>query len=128
MINHEICHEDIIADMLNNEKKNASDLIEIENKFLAKKRLSNFKKIKADKDLSPKDLLNFVEKNDSDKQSILQSTKYDEFPKVKEKYLEALKNNHNRTFQVKYTFRSNVKRMYRLDCILRKINVYIFLI
>ena len=43
---------------------------------------------------------------------------------MKEKYLSALKTgDHPRPFQVYYVFRNKIKRMYRVDCMTRKINV-----
>jgi hypothetical protein len=43
---------------------------------------------------------------------------------MKEKYLSALQTgNHQRHFQVYYVFRNKIKRMYRVDCMTRKINV-----
>jgi hypothetical protein len=43
---------------------------------------------------------------------------------LKERYLAALKNkDHKRPFQVFYIFKNKIKRMYRIDCMTRKINV-----
>lgn len=44
--------------------------------------------------------------------------------KLKNKYLEALnKGDNKRHFQVYYVFKNKIKRMYRVDCMTRKINV-----
>lgn len=45
---------------------------------------------------------------------------------LKSKYLEALakvQNNNVRQFDIVYTFKKKIKRMYRIDCMTRKINV-----
>lgn len=44
---------------------------------------------------------------------------------LKEKFLEALKNSktNKKHFQVVYMFKNKIKRMYRIDCMTRKINV-----
>jgi hypothetical protein len=43
---------------------------------------------------------------------------------LKNKYLEALnKGDNKRHFQVYYVFKNKIKRMYRVDCMTRKINV-----
>lgn len=43
---------------------------------------------------------------------------------LKEKYLKALHSkDHKRHFQVFYIFKNKIKRMYRIDCMTRKINV-----
>jgi hypothetical protein len=45
---------------------------------------------------------------------------------LKKKYLTALNSkDHKRHFQVYYIFKNKIKRMYRIDCMTRKINVYV---
>lgn len=49
---------------------------------------------------------------------------YQENILLKEKYLKALnEKDHKRHFQVYYIFKHKIKRMYRVDCMTRKINV-----
>jgi hypothetical protein len=49
---------------------------------------------------------------------------YEENPRLKELYYNALKSkDHKRHFQVIYIFKNKIKRMYRIDCMTRKINV-----
>lgn len=53
-----------------------------------------------------------------------ENTEKFENKELKAKYLQALKSkNHKRHFQVYYVFKSKIKRMYRIDCMTRKINV-----
>jgi flagellar basal body rod protein FlgB len=52
---------------------------------------------------------------------------FEENPILKEKYYKALNEKDNkRMFQVFYIFRNKIKRMYRIDCMTRKINVNFF--
>jgi len=50
---------------------------------------------------------------------------YTENIALKEKFLEALAANRNnkKHFQVVYMFKKRIKRMFRIDCMTRKINV-----
>ena len=49
---------------------------------------------------------------------------YQENLQLKEKYLKLLNSKeHKRPFQVFYVFKNKIKRMYRIDCMTRKINV-----
>jgi hypothetical protein len=49
---------------------------------------------------------------------------YEENPRLKKLYYDALKSKeHKRHFQVIYIFKNKIKRMYRIDCMTRKINV-----
>lgn len=53
-----------------------------------------------------------------------EATPYIENQNLKNLYLERLKNkDHKRHFQVFYIFKNKIKRMYRIDCMTRKINV-----
>jgi hypothetical protein len=71
-------------------------------------------------DLKPKVLNTFENK-------ILATTDNEEYevnPVLKAKFQEALKSKDNkRHFQVIYIFKNKIKRMYRIDCMTRKINV-----
>lgn len=54
----------------------------------------------------------------------LKEDDFEENPLLKEKYLNALRSKENkRHFQVVYIFKNKIKRMYRIDCMTRKINV-----
>jgi hypothetical protein len=73
--------------------------------------------------LEPNDRLNNIyEQIDSTFQDKVAD--YEENPKLKQMFYEAVSSNHHkRHFQVIYIFKNKTKRMYRIDCMTRKINV-----
>lgn len=65
-----------------------------------------------------------IETNHNEEQPKSKYT-YTENIALKEKFLEALAGNKNnkKHFQVVYMFKKRIKRMFRIDCMTRKINV-----
>jgi hypothetical protein len=54
-----------------------------------------------------------------------QIEEYEINPRLREKFFNALQSKeYKRHFQVIYIFKNKIKRMYRIDCMTRKINVY----
>jgi hypothetical protein len=118
-------NEDIVRRIEETEEQSKAELVQLESAMMAKCPQLLFAPLNMHNIKLDDGGIQFG--NNLDTISELEKSENERFeinPKLKERFYAALHaKDHKRHFQVVYIFKEKIKRMYRIDCMTRKINV-----